>query len=282
MDRAELAGFLRARREALSPEDVGKPRGPRRRTAGLRREEVAVLAQMSTDYYSRLEQGRGPQPSTSMLASITRALRLGLDERDYLYRVAGQAPPARALHTDRVSPGLMRVLDRLQDTPAELINALTESLVQTPPAIGLLGDRSGLEGLQARSVYRWFTDPVARGLYPEEDHADLSPAFASDLRRASVALPGDPRVEETVAALLDESPEFARLWDKHEVRCHSESKRIVHSELGIIAVQCRHLSDPGTHQELLVFTATPGTEDAEKLRFLAVAAHESSSPATSG
>lgn len=280
MDRNELAGFLRARREALTPEDVGMPRGPRRRTAGLRREEVAVLAQMSTDYYSRLEQGRGPQPSSPMLASITRALRLSLDERDYLYRVAGQALPARVLRTDHVSPGLMRVLDRLQDTPAELINALTETLVQTPPAIGLLGDRAGLTGLQARGVYRWFTDSAARAIYPEADHAQLSPAFASDLRRATAALPGDPRVEETVAALLEQSREFAGLWDKHEVRRHSESKRIVHPELGVIAVQCQHLADPGTHQELLVFTATPGTEDAEKLRFLAVTSRDSATAAT--
>jgi len=274
MERVALAGFLRARREALSPEDVGMPRGPRRRTAGLRREEVAVLAQMSTDYYSRLEQARGPQPSLSMLASITRALRLGLDERDYLYRIAGQAPPARALRTDHVSPGLMRVIDRLQDTPAELINVLTETLLQTPPAIGLLGDRSALTGLHASTVYRWFTDPAARALYPEEDHGYLSLAFVSDLRRASSLLPGDPRVAQTVRVLTDESQEFVKLWETHEVRLHLEHKRIVHPDLGVISVQCQHLHDPGTHQALLVFTATPGTEDAEKLRFLAVTARE--------
>ena len=88
-DRAELADFLRTRREALQPEDVGLPRGARRRTAGLRREEVAALCGMSADYYSRLEQERGPHPSEQMLAAIARGLRLSLDERDHLFRLAG-------------------------------------------------------------------------------------------------------------------------------------------------------------------------------------------------
>lgn len=100
MDRAALADFLRRRRESLQPGDVGLPAGLRRRAPGLRREEVAQLALMSTDYYTRLEQQRGPQPSTQMLASIARALRLSDDERDYLYRVAGHGVP-----TGRPIPG---------------------------------------------------------------------------------------------------------------------------------------------------------------------------------
>src|SRR6185436_16037869 len=113
MDRAQLADFLRRRREALQPEDVGLSRGPRRRTAGLRREEVAALCDMSVDYYSRLEQQRGPQPSEQMIAAIARGLRLTLDERDYLFRLAGHTAPARAQRTDHVSPGMLRILDRL-------------------------------------------------------------------------------------------------------------------------------------------------------------------------
>ena len=142
MDRAQLADFLRTRREALQPEDVGLPRGARRRTGGLRREEVAALSGMSTDYYGRLEQRRGPQPSEQMLAAIARGLRLSLDERDHLFRIAGHNAPQRALRSDHVNPGLMRVLDRLDDTPAQVITGLAETLLQTRPAVALLGDQT--------------------------------------------------------------------------------------------------------------------------------------------
>src|SRR5947209_17739044 len=118
MDRPALAGFLRHRREELRPEDVGLPAGARRRTRGLRREDVAALAAMSTDYYTRLEQQRGPQPSEQMLASLARALRLTSGERDYLFRAAGRNPPAPLSAATHVAPALLRVLDRLSDTPA--------------------------------------------------------------------------------------------------------------------------------------------------------------------
>ncbi len=119
MDRNQLADFLRTRREALQPEDVGLPRGQRRRTGGLRREEVAALCGMSTDYYSRIEQQRGSRPSEPMLAAIARGLHLSLDERDHLFRLAGHPTPASELRLEHVDAGLMRVLDRLQDTPAQ-------------------------------------------------------------------------------------------------------------------------------------------------------------------
>ena len=159
MDRAQLADFLRTRRETLQPEDVGLPRGPRRRTGGLRREEVAALCGMSTDYYGRLEQRRGPQPSTQMLAAMARGLRLTLAERDHLYRLAGHDVPAREALHDHVSPGLMRVLDRLADTPAQVMNGVGETLVQTPPAAALFGDETLRTGLARGMVYRWFTEP---------------------------------------------------------------------------------------------------------------------------
>src|SRR5690242_15414349 len=104
IDRAGLAEFLRGRREALQPEDVGLPRGQRRRTSGLRREEVAALCHMSTDYYARLERERGPQPSEQMIAAIAQGLRLSRDERDHLFRLAGRRPPARDSGSDHISP----------------------------------------------------------------------------------------------------------------------------------------------------------------------------------
>src|SRR5215470_16459315 len=130
MDRAALADFLRHRREALQPADVGVPATARRRTPGLRREDVAALAVMSTDYYTRLEQQRGPQPSQQMLTSLARALRLTSGERDYLFRVAGHNAPASVSAAAHVAPALLRVLDRLTDTPALILSSLGETLVQ--------------------------------------------------------------------------------------------------------------------------------------------------------
>src|SRR6266705_1382210 len=142
MNRAALADFLRRRREALQPGDVGLPAGipGRRRTPGLRREDVAALATMSTDYYTRLEQQRGPQPSEQMLGSLARALRLTSDERDYLFKLAGHTAPAPVSVATHVPPGLLRVLDRLEDTPALILSSLGETLVQNRMAAALLGD----------------------------------------------------------------------------------------------------------------------------------------------
>src|SRR6202034_1201900 len=146
VDREQLADCLKTRREALQPEDVGLPRGARRRTHGLRREEVAALCGMSADYYSRIEQQRGSRPSEQMLAAIARGLHLSLDERDHLFRLAGYPTPARELRLEHVDAGLMRVLDRLQDTPAQVVTSLGETLLQTPPAVALLGDETAYIG----------------------------------------------------------------------------------------------------------------------------------------
>lgn len=271
MDRPQLADFLRTRREALQPEDVGLPRGPRRRTGGLRREEVAALVGMSADYVGRLEQSRGPQPSTQMLAAMARGLRLTLAERDHLYRLAGHDAPLREALLDHVSPGLMRVLDRLADTPAQVMTGIGETLVQTPPAAALFGDETLRTGLARAAVYRWFTEPESRRVYPEDDHPRRGRAFVADLRAASARRQTCERAEVVVRALLDRSPEFAAVWHDHEVGVvHGPEKRLWHPELGVLTLQCQLLHDLDQGQVLLVFTATPGTESHEKLALLAV------------
>lgn len=271
MDRAQLADFLRRRREALQPEDVGLRRGSRRRTAGLRREEVAALCDMSTDYYSRLEQARGPQPSEQMVAAIARGLRLTIDERDHLFRLAGHTAPVRALRSEHVSPGLMRILDRLADTPAQVMTALGETLAQTPAARALFGDETRFDGFMRSVGYRWFVDPAARNVYPAEDHALHSRAFAADIRTAHATFGPDSRVAAMVSALLKESPEFAALWAEHEVRAtHAREKRLQHPEVGVMDMQCQFLIDPEQGQTLLVLTATPGTDSYERLQLLSV------------
>src|SRR3954469_12637389 len=147
MDRALLADFLRTRREALQPEDVGLPRGPRRRTGGLRREEVAALAGMSADYYSRIEQQRGPMPSEPLLGALARAMHLSLSERDHLFDLAGHPAPRRAVRDDQVSPTIRRIVERLSDTPAIVFSQFGECLLQTPMAITLLGDYRRFSGM---------------------------------------------------------------------------------------------------------------------------------------
>jgi transcriptional regulator with XRE-family HTH domain len=270
MDRAQLADFLRRRREALKPEDVGLVKGPRRRTSGLRREEVAALSSMSTDYYSRLEQQRGPQPSEQMLAAIARGLRLTQDERDHLFRLAGHTAPPRAGSADHVNPALMRVLDRL-DTPAQVVSELGETLVQNPLALALLGDQTSYEGPSRSLYYRWFTDPAVRSFYPEEDHERHARTWVAGLR--AVLARGGPgsRAAELVARLRDESEEFSTIWDDHEVAVHtSQRKRMVHPSVGTIELDCQVLVAENQAQSLLVYTATPGTEDYERLKLLSV------------
>ena len=271
IDRTGLAEFLRRRRESLQPEDVGLPRGPRRRTTGLRREEVASLCHMSTDYYSRLERERGPQPSGQMIASIAQGLHLSLDERDHLFRLAGHNPPARGAVSEHISPGLLRIFDRLHDTPAEIVTELGETLRQTPLGVALTGDLTLYRGPDRSLGYRWFTDPATRQLYDPDDHAFLSRMFASGLRGVVTLRGPGSRAAHLADLLLDQSEEFQDVWKAHEVGIRpNELKNFIHPELGALALTCQTLLDPVQSHFLLVYTAIPGSESYEKLQLLSV------------
>ncbi|MGK9148086.1 helix-turn-helix transcriptional regulator [Plantibacter flavus] len=272
MDRAALADFLVRHRSALQPADVGLSAGPRRRTVGLRREEVAQLAAMSTDYYARLEQQRGPQPSPQMLTSLSRALRLSVEERDYLFRIAGHNAPTRLSTGDHVAPALLRVLDRLTDTPALILSALGETLVQNDPARALFGDASRYTGLDRSAIHRWFTDPEGgRRMYPEEDRERQSRAQVASLRAAYATMGPQSRAGEIVAELSRRSAEFRALWATHEVgRRFEDHKVLIHPEIGPIELDCQALFTEDQSQALLVLTAAPRTAAAEQLALLAV------------
>lgn len=272
VDRDALAEFLTRRREQLRPEDVGLSAGSRRRTPGLRREEVAQLAAMSTDYYARLEQRRGPQPSVQILASLARALRLTPDERDYLHRVCGHSAPDRTVFTDYVHPGMLRVLDRLSDTPAFVVSVLDEVLIQNDAARALLGDASGFEGIERSGIYRWFAHPdEERGRYPETDHPHRSRVLVASLRVAYGALGERSRAGDIVRALSQDSTEFRELWAVHEVRRRFEDHKVlIHPEVGPIEVDCQALFTEDESQALVVLTAAPGSEAASRLELLRV------------
>lgn len=272
MDRHALAEFLLRRRETLQPSDVGLSEGARRRTPGLRREEVAQLAAMSTDYYTRLEQRRGPQPSIQIVAALARALRLTSDERDYLHRVCGHSAPDRAAFADHVRPGMLRILDRLHDSPAFVVSALDEILVQNDAARALLGDASALEGLERSGIHRWFAQPeIERSRYPERDHARQSRSQVAALRAAHGTLGTRSRAGEIVRDLTARSAEFVELWEAQEVRRRfEEHKVLIHPELGEIEVDCQALFTEDESQALIVLTAAPGSESASKLELVRV------------
>jgi transcriptional regulator with XRE-family HTH domain len=273
IDRAGLAEFLRRRRESLQPEDVGLPRGRRRRTSGLRREEVAALCHLSADYYARLERACGPHPSERLLAAIAQGLRLSLDERDHLLRLAGHNPPARGAADEHVSLGLLSVLDRLDGTPAEIVTELGETLRQSPLGIALTGDRTRYIG-PARSIgYRWFTDPTTRRLYHPEDHPLLTRRFAAGLRQVVTLRGPGSRAARLASTLLARSAEFRTAWHTHDVDAPPIAvKRFVHPKVGALELTCQSLLDPEQSHRLLVFAAAPSSESHEKLRRLSALA----------
>ncbi|MEU5521909.1 helix-turn-helix transcriptional regulator [Streptomyces sp. NPDC047860] len=268
----ELGAFLRSRRDSIRPADVGLPEGPRRRVPGLRRDEVAQLAGASVDYYNELERGAGSQPSEQMIAALARALRLTADERAYLYHLAGRPVPMSGSAACHIHPGMLDLLQRMPSTPAQVITDLHVTLVQNPLAVALVGDQSGYRGPRASFVYRWFTEPEARDLHPEADHAAQSRAFVADLRAAAARRDAkDAEVTSMIRSLLDASAEFAALWAEHEVAFRRDDrKRIRHPALGVVEVNCLHLFSEDGRQRLLWFTPALGTDSADRLDLLAV------------
>ncbi|WNI14612.1 helix-turn-helix domain-containing protein [Actinacidiphila sp. ITFR-21] len=271
MNRPELADFLRRCRTRLSPADVGLAEGARRRTPGLRREEVAQLAGMSVDYYTRLEQGRGSRPSRQMLAAIARALRLSVDERNHLFHLSGEEPPREAVGSGYVRPGLLLVLDRLHDTPAQVITDFGDILAQNLMAAALFGDISARPPLARNIIRRMFTEPQTLALYPAEDHERLARNHVAGLRALLAARPDDPRPAALAAELRAASPLFARLWEDHQVAVwRTDVKRVLHPVVGELVLDCEVLLSADHDQRLVVHSARPGTESHERLRLLHV------------
>ncbi|WP_431678494.1 helix-turn-helix transcriptional regulator [Kitasatospora sp. KL5] len=271
VDRRELADFLRRSRERLSPQDVGLPAGVRRRTPGLRREEVVQLAGMSADYYIRLEQGRGPQPSVQILSALARALRLSEDERDHLHLLAGHRPPAGRQAGEHIRPALLHLLDQLKDTPAQIVSDLGDLLAQNAMATALFGSVCSMREDERNVVWRWFTHPAARQAYPAEERDHWSRVHVADLRAAVARRSGDPAAKALVARIAAASEEFARLWELHEVAVRRTSRMCVeHPVIGPVSLDCEALLTPTEDQRLLLFTPAPGTAAVGRLELLRV------------
>jgi transcriptional regulator with XRE-family HTH domain len=262
---AELGAYLKSRRAAIGPAEAGLVSSGVRRVPGLRREEVALLAGVSVDYYTRLEQGRERSPSVQVLDALAAALRLDDDGRSHLYRLAGHAPrPAYRQVPDRVDPALLRLMNAWPDNPALVYNRAYDILAANPLADALFGQLGAVGNL----MLLVFTDPRARDFY-----ADW-PAVAADsvagFRMAYGAAPDDPRARAVLAELLNGSDDFRTLWDRRDARRKNlAEKRFQHREVGAVTLRMQTFdvrSAPG--QELVVYDAEPGTPSADALKLL--------------
>jgi transcriptional regulator with XRE-family HTH domain len=262
MPREELARFLRDRRRGLRPVDVGLPATGRRRTPGLRREEVAGLATMSVDYYARLEQARGPRPSPRILDSIADALRLPPAERRHLFRLADTTPappPGPARH---VRPYVADLLRRLPEAGAIVTDATYEIIAWNPLAEALLGDPRHEPNLARR---RFLRRDLARSTGAEE----FGEIAVARLRAAAARYPRDPRLARLLADLRA-SEEFRRIWDTNPVRTPGHrTKTIDHPEHGSIRVNCDVLAVPDDDQQVVFITADAGSPTARLFRSIA-------------
>ena len=279
LDRPALADFLRRRREAVAPAEVGLPTGPRRRTGGLRREEVAQLAGLSVDYVVRLEQGRSSVPSDQVLAALARALRLSDDERDHLHLLAGTNPPVRGARHPHVRRAVLHLLDAVGDAGAFVCSDLGHLLAANPLAVSLLGRAPGGTTREESLVWRWFTDPAERQRVPQDDHGQTGRVWAADLRAASARHPGDPDVAALVGGLQRRSAEFRRIWGEHEVAVRrGDRKRLVHPQHGLLELDCEVLVMPEGDQRLVLLSAAPGSPEVDRLALLRVVGEQAMGP----
>ncbi|HZR54012.1 MAG TPA: helix-turn-helix transcriptional regulator [Streptosporangiaceae bacterium] len=266
MARGELARFLRDRREGVRPGDVGLPAGPRRRTPGLRREEVAGLACMSVDYYVRLEQARGPRPSPRILQSLAGALRLAPAERTHLFRLAGVAPVPPAGPPREVRPYVAGLLRRVPGTAVIVTAASYDVIGWNPLAEALLGDLRAQPNLARR-----------RFLFPDQvltsGHEEFGRIAVARLLAAADRYPGDAALAGLLAELGAGSAEFGRIWAANPVCAPGHrTKTLTHPELGPLRINCDILTVPDDDQQVVFMTADPGTPSARALRHLAAQA----------
>ncbi len=270
MNREELAAFLRTRRDRLRPADVGMPDVARRRTPGLRRQEVAQLAGMSVDYYIRLEQGRGPHPSRQVLAAIGRALMLSADEREYLFRLAGQSPPPTVGPSREISPGIRNLLDSLPDTPAYVVDAKYDILAWNQLATFFVGDLSELPDSD-RNMIRWiFRLPATEVPWSDPETVRFTRSTVADLRAAYGRYPFDQGMRDLVTEMLALSGEFAQMWAAHDVESRRPlMKRFDHPIAGPLEFECQILHVGDTGQRLIVYCAAPGSVTQAAFRRLA-------------
>ncbi|WP_042407199.1 helix-turn-helix transcriptional regulator [Streptacidiphilus carbonis] len=268
MATTEFGQTVRRWRDRVPPEAVGLPVGGHRRAAGLRREELALLAGISVDYVTRLEQGRATSPSEQVVEALGRALRVSGAEREHLFRVAGLVPPGRGTVPAYITPSVQRMLDRLTGTPVAVSDAAWNLLLANPLYTALMGERHGRD---RNGAWRNFLGSGTRVRHTEESRRALETGVVSDLRSTAARYPADLRLRQLIAELRAGSERFAELWDSGAVG-HQEASRktIDHPQVGELTLDCDTLSVAGSDLRIMVYTAEPGSADAERLALLGV------------
>ena len=271
MATAEFGQAVRRWRDRASPEAAGLPAGGHRRAAGLRREELALLAGISVDYITRLEQGRATSPSAQVVEALARALRLAPDERAHLFRLAGLMPPGPETVPGYITPSVQRLLDRLTGTPVAVYDATWTLLVANPPYAALMGDPSGWRGHERNGVWRNLVGPASRVRQTPEERQALQQALVADLRAAAGRYPADQRLRALITDLRANSARFAELWDSGAVgRQQAARKTVDHPQVGPLTLDCDVLTVAGSDLHIMIYTAEPGTPDAERLALVTV------------
>ncbi|MEU8675455.1 helix-turn-helix transcriptional regulator [Streptomyces sp. NPDC048560] len=266
----ELGEFLKARRAELSPRTVGLPDPPRpRRVPGLRREEVAQLAAISTDYYTRLEQGRLPA-SAPVLSALAQALHLDDDQRDYVFGLAGkETPRPRRRARQKVQPQLQRLLDDLTTTPAVVLGRRMDVIAWNQLAAALVTDFSRIPEKQRNYLRILFTDPVMRTLYA--DWEKVARTAVAQFRMEAAKYPDDPRLTALVGELSVQDGHYREWWAAHQVAALAIGSKVLnHPVVGELSLDWDTLTastDPG--QQLVIWTAAAGSSTHDRLRILA-------------
>ena len=230
-----------------------------------------MLAGISVDYITRLEQGRAANPSSQVVEALSRALRLSGTEREHLFRLAGLAPPGSQTVPTYLTPSVQRLLDRLTGTPVAVYDASWTLLVANPPYAALMGDPSAWGGRERNAVWRQFLDTPTRARYTPEAKRVLEAALVADLRSAAGRYPADQQLRCLIRDLRAGSDRFATLWDTGAVGHHEAARKTIdHPRVGPLTLDCDVLSVAGSDLRIMVYTAAPGTEDADRLALLTV------------
>ena len=265
--------MVRRWRDRVAPEDVGVPAGSRRRASGLRREELAGLAGISADYLTRLEQGRATAPSAQVVAALARALRLPATERDLLYQLAGHAAPGADVVPSHVKPSVQRLLDRLAHTPVVVYDASWTLVMANAPYNALMGDTSPWRGIERNAVWRNLAGPPNRVVHTGAEQAEHQARLVADLRVTAARYPADRSLRRLIGELADSCPGFTRLWESDPPEALPDNTRhkvVDHPAVGRITLDCDTLYVVGDDLRITVYTAEPGTEDAERLALAVV------------
>jgi len=268
-----LAATLRVWRDRLTPAEVGLPAHSPRRTAGLRREELAELTGLSVDYIVRLEQGRATSPSGQVVAELARALQLATSERDHLYRLAGLQPPTDRPISDEIPAGVQRLLDQLGAVPVSVFAADWRQVWWNESWAALVGDPADVSPEDRNFAVSRFPVPGSRAQVAEwpvhlNDQTVSDRALVADLRWASARYPGDPRLTTLVRRLLGGNPEFAALWRLGDVGQHMEERKVIeHPFAGKVSVDCNVLAVGNTDLKIVSLTATTESLEARQTVF---------------